>query len=201
MGSMIYGAVVGLVGGLAGHVSVNISRKPLGYSLSRWGVLISGALSGILLGGAAIFTILNILRYTIYAIFDMLPPGGNAQGLPLTAALLLIAHADLHRGRQVALCAPGAADQPGDADGAAGAVRRDARLSVLPGHGAGPADPAYRPDRPALWPGRADRRAAHRRRRRRAGPWRGLEHLDDHGLPCVALAASSCPLSPASSPG
>jgi hypothetical protein len=90
MGSLIYGAVVGLVGGLAGHVSVNISRKPLDYSQTRWSVLISGALNGILLGGAAIFTILNILRYVIYAIFGVLAPGGNAQSLPLTAALLLI---------------------------------------------------------------------------------------------------------------
>ena len=35
------------------------------------------------------FTMLSILRYVIYAIFDVLPPGGHAQSLPLAAVLLL----------------------------------------------------------------------------------------------------------------
>jgi AAA domain len=89
-GALVYGVVIGLAGGLAGHVAINITRKPLNYSLSRWSVLISGALNGILLGGAAMFAMLSVLRYVIYAIFDVLPPGGNAQSLGLAVALLLI---------------------------------------------------------------------------------------------------------------
>src|SRR5215468_4595790 len=89
-GALIYGLVIGLAGGLAGHVAINITRRPLNYSLSRWSTLISGALTGILLGGAAMFAMLSVLRYVIYVIFDVLPPGGNAQSLSLAAALLLV---------------------------------------------------------------------------------------------------------------
>src|SRR5262249_21288194 len=91
-GSMIYAVVIGLAGGLAGKVAANITRKSLSSSLSRLSFLISGTLTGIVLGGVAMFAMLSVVRYAIYLIFGTPPPGENAWGLLFSVTMLLVLH-------------------------------------------------------------------------------------------------------------
>ncbi|HET9222542.1 MAG TPA: hypothetical protein VFO07_08565, partial [Roseiflexaceae bacterium] len=90
IGALSYNLVIGLAGGLAGTVATNISKPSLDYSLSRWNLRVSGTLTGILLSGVAMFTMLSILRYTSYALGGVFLPSDNPQSLPLAVALVLI---------------------------------------------------------------------------------------------------------------
>jgi hypothetical protein len=88
--AMLHMLMLGLGGGIAGYVASNIAIREAEYPISRWNRWsrrLSGILSGMAIGGTAVFATYSLLHAASVAVGETLI-GISPIGLPLTLGLL-----------------------------------------------------------------------------------------------------------------
>ena len=85
----LYGAIIGLSGGLAGVVASNITPEQPSYALGRWSTAIVGVGGGVLIGAVSIYTLHSLMQFMVHLTIQPDTLGGQSHILLPAIAFLL----------------------------------------------------------------------------------------------------------------